>query len=230
MAERKRYQNIRVNAHRKQIYQAVADFKKEFAVDEIIGICGGSENIGQEHAEGIIRGLATSLQNRNVAVLTGGTKGGIPMWGVEIATDYGLPTIGVYPPDGKKYSLKQGLDLAVETMPPSYGDATFGTETAALIALSNAFAIIGGEFGTLGEVAFALKNNNRLIEKGQNPKYICPISDTGGVADGIRNLPSIEKVLACLPNRPVYTGEQAGLFFIEKLSLQPRNKRLVSVG
>jgi predicted Rossmann-fold nucleotide-binding protein len=230
MAERKRYQNIRINAHRKQVYQEVADFKDRYGVEAIIGICGGSENIGENKARVLLSGLAGVLSDRNVAILTGGTNDGIPKWGIQAAREFGIPTIGVYPLDGKKYALQEGIDLTIEPLPPSYGDASFGSETATLVGLANGLTVIGGEFGTLVEVATAFKDNKRLIQKGKVPTYVCPITGTGGIADSIGRFPSIEKVAESLPANAIYTGESAGLFLIEKLQLEPRNRRLISVG
>lgn len=55
------------------------------------------------------------LQDYRIAILTGGTEGGVPEDALRIAKDYGILTIGVYPSRGAKRALGENLiDCAIE--------------------------------------------------------------------------------------------------------------------
>lgn len=202
---------------REQTAQAVKNFYTHFGIKVMIGICGGSDEQDLGKTSGIISELLLGLKDHKIAILTGGTKGGIPELAVTIAKEFCVPTVGVFPQDGRKYALLDKLDLAIESLPPSIGKAGFGTETPTFVQLLHGLIVIGGEFGTLVEAATVLKNNKDRLRKNLPVIYVCPMKGTGGVADIIRNLPAIDKVIACLPEEDIYNGADAARFLRKKL-------------
>lgn len=184
----------------------------------LIAISGGSDN-HDEAVTVIISELLTGLKDTRVGVLSGGTEGGIPEIATKLARDFSFPTVGVFPKDGRKYALLDKLDFAIEALPPLYGKAGFGTETPTFIAIASGMTVIGGEFGTLAEVASVLKNNKSRLKKGEEPVYLCPIRGLGGVAELIGTFPRIEQMSSALPEAPIYNGRAAASFFKDKLSL-----------
>lgn len=204
--------------HRERVEDAVRDLLVRNNLKSILAFSGGSEKGSEEMIVEILKDLILNVKGLPVAILTGGTKGGVPEIGIRVARESSIPTIGVFPPRARKYVMLDDLDLAIETLPPSVGSASFGTETPSFVSLANGIAVVGGGFGTLTEIATALKVNLGRIKKGETPIYICPVQGTGGVADIIPSLPGIEKVGLSLPSSRVTTGSEAASFFREKLA------------
>lgn len=209
--------NETTTGYRNRVSNALSSFLTENNLQFVIGLSGGSEHLTQREAIGLISDFVDTIQDSRCAILTGGTQGGIPEWGVKIARASSVPTIGVFPSKGRKYALYPELDLAIETHDPTIGEGTFGTETPSFVQLLDGATVIGGSFGTLTEVATILKVNNGRVKKGQNPIYLCPISGTGGVADVLSTLPDIGAVRGCLPEQEIRTGKNAALFLRSKL-------------
>lgn len=203
--------------HRERVEDAVRDLLVRNNLKAILAFSGGSEKGSEEMIVEILKDLILNVKDLPVAILTGGTKGGVPEIGIRVARESSIPTIGVFPPKARKHALLSDLDLAIETLPPSVGNESFGTETPSFVNLANGIAVVGGGFGTLAEIATALKVNSKRIEKGETPIYICPIEGTGGVADAISSLPGIEKVGLSLPNSRITTGIEAASFFRDRL-------------
>lgn len=205
------------NQHRERVEDAVRDLLARDNLKAILALSGGSEDGSEEMIVNILKDLILNVKDFPVAILTGGTEGGIPEIGIRVAREFSVPTIGVFPPRARRYALFDYLDLAIETLPPSVGNASFGTETPSFVNLANGIAVVGGSFGTLTEIATALKVNAGRIKNGETPIYICPIQGTGGVADIISSLPGIEKVRLSLPERSITTGAEAASFFRDRL-------------
>lgn len=183
----------------------------------LIAISGGADNQG-EAVTAIISELFKDLKDTRIGILSGGTEGGVPEIATKLAREFSFPTVGVFPRDGRKYALPE-LDFAIEALPPLYGKAGFGTETPTFIAIANGMAVIGGEFGTLAEVASVLKSNKSRLKKGEEPVYLCPIRGLGGVAELFETFPGIAQMFSALPAAPVYSGRAAASFFRDKLGL-----------
>lgn len=208
-----------VEGHRVAVKQKLAEFKKQQGVHFIVSISGGAEEGNLLAAQTIIEEAVTLLRDLHITVLTGGTRGGIPELGIRVAKRLDIPTVGVYPPRAKKYVLFELLDLTIECLPPSYGEASFGTETPTFAQLPDASIIIGGSYGTLAEVATMLKTNSRRAKKGIRPVYLCPISNTGGVADLFPTLLTLSSdTREWTSTAPVYTGIEAAGFIKGKLT------------
>jgi predicted Rossmann-fold nucleotide-binding protein len=184
----------------------------------ILAISGGAEEESLDSTCQIISDLIINTKDIPVAILTGGTKGGVPEIGIQIARKSSVPTIGVYPPQGRQHALLNDLDIAIETLPPLFGRAGFGTETPTFINLANGIAVIGGGFGTLTEVSAACKINVDRNKKQESPIYICPISGTGGVADIIQSLPGMERIKNSFPTTSINNGKDAAKFFRANLT------------
>lgn len=196
----------------------IANFRARYNIEYILAISGGSEN-GADYVTTTITDFIESLKNERIAILTGGTRGGVPELGTKLARIGGLPTIGVFPQEGRKSALFGYLDLAIETAAPTIGSAGYGSETPSFAALPDGMMILGGSFGTLVEVATVLKSNKKKIEKNLIPVYVAPVRGSGGVADSLDCLPDIDKVRACLPNNDIRNGQDAAFFMIDKLGI-----------
>lgn len=216
--EIKPQQNSAIDEYRQEVSSNVYEFMKKNSLLYIVGISGGADHIAEKKAEWIITEFIHGIKDMPYAILTGGTQGGIPEIGTKIAKSQKVPTIGIFPEQGKKYALYNDLDLAIQTYPPAIGAGTFGSETPSFVNLLNGAAVIGGSFGTLTEVSTILKTNTGRIKKKEGLIYLCPIKGTGGVADAIGNLPGMENLTQCLPEYEIRDGLNAARFFRSRLT------------
>ena len=199
------------------------------AVRYVVGMSGDADPDKQILTQDIIEEFATHFIGGNYAILTGGTEGGVPQMGVETAKRLGIPTIGVFPKQGTKYTLLSQLDLAIETSPPDIGDGTFGTETPAFVNMLDGATVIGGGYGTLTEISTILKTNtkrardrSRGLPDTQDPIYFAPITSTGGAAASVYNLThnlggDMETSLG-MPISPATDGHDAAKFIYDRLN------------
>lgn len=207
-----------VHQHKERVDDAVQNLLAKNNLKAILALSGGSEEGSEDVIADILRDLILNVRDLPVAILTGGTKGGVPEIGIRVARESSVPTIGVFPSRARSYALLDDLDIAIETLPPSVGSPSFGTETPSFVNLANGIAVVGGGFGTLTEISTALKVNMGRIRKNETPIYICPIQGTGGAADIISDLPGIEKVGLSLPHTKISTGLEAARFFRSKFA------------
>lgn len=158
--------------------------------------------------------------------MTGGTKGGVPQLGMEMAKRLDVPTIGVFPKQGRKYALLGALDIAIETSPPDIGDGIFGTEAPTFVNILDGATIIGGSYGTLTEVSTILKTNakrardrSRNVEGALPPLYFAPIAGTGGAADLAYSLARDlgGDIGLSMPEEPATDGVAAARFIADNL-------------
>lgn len=212
--------------YRQELRLQVQEMMTRYAIRYAVGISGDANLAHQTQTESILEEFVSQFQGKNYAILTGGTEGGIPQLGIETARRLGVPTIGVFPKQGRKYALLGSLDIAIETSPPDIGDGIFATETPTFVNMLDGATIIGGSYGTLAEVSTILKTNakrtrdhSRNIEGTLRPLYFAPITGTGGVADLVyaiaRDLSgSIE---SSMPKEPAPDGLSAARFIIDRL-------------
>lgn len=185
-----------------QIQNAIAEFKQKFAVSYIVSISGSADKKYEKLAEDEITCLVKGLKKSNskFAVLSGGTKTGVPEIATQVARKNDIPTIGVFPPKARSSGdvLYDILDLPIETLAPSIGKPGFGTETPSFAQLPDYAVFIGGGLGTAMEACMMLKLNKSRIEKHEVPIFICPIG-SDRATELIPLLASLEPILAsCL--------------------------------
>lgn len=161
-----------------------------------------------ENISKLVRSILTPLQRYRIAVLTGGTKWGVPDAATRVARDLGLTTIGVYPlvAKMKKHSLSSDLlDLSV-CVHPFIDESCWGDESPIYTKLLDSVIVIGGGAGTMIEVSHLLKLNER---RKSNQKWILPVYGTGGTADKLSFFPGKPTTMAkCVPAMPLTTGEE----------------------
>ncbi len=154
----------------------------------------------------LIRDTLAPLRGYKLAILTGGTKWGIPKIATSVAKEYGFKTIGVFPltAEVKKYSLGDNLlDLSI-CVHPGIGQSRWGDESPHFTRCLNGMIIIGGGAGTMVEVSHLLKRNERTDVP---PKIIIPIIGTGGTADRVMSFPGKPLTMSkCLPLYPITDG------------------------
>jgi hypothetical protein len=176
--------------------------------------------VQKERETRIVRCALNVLRHYRIAVLTGGTKFGFPKTATEVAKEMGLKTIGVFPKTAhdKRYVLKDlDLSLCVE---PAYGDSAWGDESSVFCKLLDAVIVYGGGAGTLIEASHLLKMNESLLKYEKPLKIIIPIHGTGGVADGLPFVWGKQEIkTACMPQKPVVTGQEAAKYIQERLDL-----------
>jgi len=163
-------------------------------------VSAGADNISR-----IVRDILEPLRGYRIAVLTGGTKWGVPDAATKVAKDLGFATIGVYPLTAKNKSAlpPEMLDLSV-CVHPFIGDSSWGDESAIFTKLLDAVIVIGGGAGTMVEVAHLLKINEK---KDARAKWIIPVYGTGGTADKLSFFPGKPETIArCIPSMPIRTG------------------------
>lgn len=215
--------------YRQELQLRVQDAMTQYAIRYVVGISGDADSSCQIEAEGILENFISQFQGKNYAILTGGTEGGIPQLGVETARRLGVPTIGVFPKQGRKYALLNLLDLAIETSSPDIGEGVFGTETPSFVNMLNGATIIGGNYGTLAEAVTIFKTNakrardrSRSVDGAMPPIYFAPIAGTGGAADlayAIARGIGID-IGSSMPQAPTADGVSAAQFITHRLKEQ----------
>jgi predicted Rossmann-fold nucleotide-binding protein len=177
------------------------------------------------------------LEHR-IAILTGGTKGGVPEIVSKIAKQRGFKTIGIYPEIGCKHFLGDDIIDIPLCIKPTYQDckqithwetsSNWGDESSLFAKTLDAVVVIGGSAGTVIEMAYVLKMNGAILKAKKNGnsgstklKYIVPISGFGGVSEDLHHIwadPEVteESILSFTVNggvekRPgrIYSGIQA---------------------
>lgn len=199
---------------RRSINNHLAEFKRDFAVTHIVAVSGGADGINETVAAGIIREMFSELvlNDAPIAILTGGTRKGIPEMALQIAKEYELPTLAVFPRKARmdRNVLTDLIDLPIEGIPPAVGDPTFGTETPTFAQIPDIAVVIGGGFGTLIEVSCMMKLNQSKLRKGMTPTYIIPIMNTGGTARIVPTLTSLDKQMGQVIVPEIADGISAG--------------------
>lgn len=231
---------------RRETEDRVRDFLTNNSLYYILALIGDSDSEGEVvvRNRGILEEFFDHLSDRHLyAVQTGGTEGGLPQYGLELAKEFDLPTIGVYPAASSKYALHEPhhtpADLVVETPDIIYGKTTFGSETPVFVNLLDAAVVLGGGYGTRTEASTILKVNKgrvrdaRTIAKKQAsgedvdpakiaglrpPVYLCPIEGTGKTADELATSAPLEDVGDSMPDPAVRTGEEAAQFISSRLA------------
>lgn len=160
--------------------------KMEWANPEIVARL--NESVA-EYVNAVIEWTLKKLQDYRIAVLTGGTRDGVPEDAMRLAKKYNFPTIGVYPARGAKYALDDDLiDCAVEVK-SVFWESRWGDESPVFAKLADASVVLGWGAWTLIEFAHALKINEWLLDKGERPKYIVPVSGIPWMSQYIQMLP-----------------------------------------
>lgn len=130
--------------------------------------------IGPENASKELKKLAqevgAALARRNIIVVTGG-KGGVMEAAARGAKQVGGVTVGIIS-DAKRGKSNRFIDIEVLT-----GTLFKGLDEVLLPAMSDALILLGGEAGTLQEIATAYRNQKPIIA----------IRNTGGWADKLSN-------------------------------------------
>jgi len=197
-----------------EIEALVAGFKAEKGAQKIVAFSGGSEEKATA-VQVIIEDIVNGLVGLPVAILTGGTKWGVPKTAADVARVIGLPVIGVYPERGQKYLLPN-LDLAIK-IPPRYRESEWGDESEVFVKLSDAIVMLSGSFGTQIEYSHLMKMNERRLKDSAAPVFLVPISGIGGWSQLVCELPLTDNARACLPASPIGNGHEAVAFLRAKL-------------
>ncbi len=187
---------------------------------------------GDTFTEQLVSDILHELEGLRIAVLTGGTRWGVPRIATNVARKYGFPTIGVYPlrafeSDALADDL---LDLSI-CVHPLVGESQWGDESPIFAKILDAAVVIGGGAGTMVEVAHLLKLNEkyaseffkieRLEARGEYDeadalraklsrhklRHILPVHGTGGTADKVSFFPGKPETMALsVPNTPLVSG------------------------
>ncbi|NTW22771.1 hypothetical protein HGA34_04520 [Candidatus Falkowbacteria bacterium] len=217
--------------------RAIRKFMSDNGLHKIVAFSGGADaeiaglsqddplqkqyqELASRMEERIIGEAMMKLQNFQIAILTGGTKWGVPKTATLKAKELGLKTIGIYPLVGRKHALPlEFLDISI-CVEPLVGESRWGDESPMFTSLLDGVIVYGGGAGTLIESAHILKTNEAIIKSGETVKYIIPIAGTGGVADGLPFVWGKAEVRSrCMPFGKVSTGYAAADLMREKLNL-----------
>ena len=191
----------------------VKEFVKARGIQKIVGFSGGINDLGIEISKIIFEAIEV-FAKYPVAVLSGGTGFSVPLYAVNFAKRFSIPTIGIMPVKGEKYAIPS-LDLKL-VIEPRYLESEWGDESEIFAKLADGTIYVGGMYGTLIEYAHVMKINQDRIKKNQEPIYVALIQNTGSILEPIHALS--DKVMSqCFPEKPVYTGKDAAEFIIKKL-------------
>lgn len=235
-----------VSRLREETEAHVREFLTLNSLRYIIGLIGDSDTDEQITARNqiLLRDFFETLPDRHLyAVQTGGTKDGLPEYGIELARDYDIPTIGVYPAAASHYALAAPrdtpADLVIETPDLIYGRTSFGAETPTFVSLLHGAVALGGGYGTRAEISTILRVNKsrvralRSIIKSTEPDsalqrerlhaspapiFLAPISRTGKTADEVAQTRPFEDIGRSMPDAPLYSGADAATFLHERLT------------
>ena len=140
-----------------------------------------------------------------IAIMTGGTKGGVPEIVSRTAKKQGFKTIGIYPEIGCKHFLGEDIIDIPLCITSTYQDCKqsthwetpsyWGDESSVFAKTLDTVVVIGGSAGTVIEMAYVLKMNGAILkakkkgEAGSNKlKYIVPVSGFGGVSEDLHHI------------------------------------------
>ena len=220
----------------------VREFLEHNSLRYIVAIIGDSTNdplvVGRNQS--LLADFFEHLPERHTyAIQTGGTKDGIPEYGLDTARAYDMPTIGIYPAAASQYALHapdhDPADLVIETPDLMYGRTSFGSETPVFVNLLHGALALGGGYGTRAELSTILRvNKSRVryikdtlkkepvdeikLQALARPIFLCPIHETGKAAAELTDAPILEDVGSSLPSHTVNTGADAALFMHERLT------------
>jgi predicted Rossmann-fold nucleotide-binding protein len=167
------------------------EFKERYGIKFVVGVIGGSKAHDLKVYEDFLyEGFSALGRSRlhHTAIQSGGTEGGIPEMAVDAAAKIGVPSIGIYPEKGEKYALKKKLTIGIPIPAVPLTDITWGSESPAFVSIPNAFILIGGEWGTITEVAMITKKNIALHKKGDRMNPIITLRGTRGIADRLGDI------------------------------------------
>jgi hypothetical protein len=202
------------------VNEEVQQFMQAHGLQKIVAFSGGADESKSE-VESIIYSAMARFRDKPVAILTGGTKWGVPNYASGIAKDCGLKTIGVMPERGKKYAL-EALDLRI-VVPPVYGQSEYGDESSAFAKLADGVVMIGGSAGTAVEFWHVMKINTRIQEylaEGKTDeaiKLVVPMKGVRGFSETVMGLAIAKAVPEAFPTTDVYTGDCAGTYLVDRL-------------
>jgi len=217
--------------------KVIRKFMSDNGLHKIIAFSGGADSelagispddplqgqyreLARQTEEHIIGEAMMLLQNFQIAILTGGTRWGVPKTATLKAKEFGLKTIGIHPFVGRKHALSlEYLDLSI-CVEPLVGESRWGDESPMFTSLLDGVIVYGGGAGTLIECSHILKTNEAIMKSGEPVKFIIPIAGTGGVADGLPFVWGKAEVRSrCMPFGKISTGKDAAKLMREKLNL-----------
>lgn len=223
------------NMTKKDFNNALSQFKQAHGIEKIIGFAGGADlptdgllNKAMQPFQSTLDHVMTEeiektlvkLADYRVAILTGGTNGGVPALAARTAKKHGFATIGVTPYTGIKHSLRSDIIDYQIVVEPVCEPSCWGDETPTFCKLIDALVVYGGSAGTGVEVMHLLKINEARLKAGLPMKFIIPIHGSGGTADLVPHMPTKLTVkAACLPRTPITNGLAAAEFLEEHLNL-----------
>jgi len=202
-------------------YQTILKNIEQQGFASIIAFSGGSSEELEVRVNELIEQAMQEISGKNIAILTGGTKWGVPKYATQKAKEKSLPVIGVYPSRGAKYALNN-LDYALE-IPPRFGESEWGDETEIFTKLAKGVIIIGGGFGTAIEFTHVMKSNEGRIKNKLSPVYVAPVSLMAGdnsFADRAYDFKLSPEMQVCMPAERLTEGREAMNFLLNKLGLK----------
>ena len=193
---------------------SLEDIRACLGVSAIIGFSGGADG-GDKEVSLFVAESVRLLAQYKVAILSGGTDEGVPLYAIEAAKRHRLPTIGVYPERAALHALS-GLDRAI-VVPPRIGESAYGDESEVFVKACDGIEMIAGGNGTAIEFYHAMKINQGRIRHGQRPIYVAPVAGMGGFSQRVYNTHVPGYIDSAMPAQPVGTPDAAIQFLIEHL-------------
>jgi len=201
--------------------EIIQEFFEQYKIEHIIAFSGGSD-VHETDVEQILHeSFAELSQYNNIAILTGGTVWGLPGLASNLAQEYNIPTIGVFPSRGEKDVDRYSLSRVV-IVPERYGESAYGDETELFVKLSQGIIMIAGGNGTAIEFFHAMKLNERRIRSTSDkpPIYIAPLYGLGGFSEKAYDLVFKEELNQVLPSQHLKSGIEVSKYLIDKLDIK----------
>jgi hypothetical protein len=202
------------------------EFRLRYGISTVIAVSGGAltdtrgmpgdvASVYKENLDARIRAILhdclCQFQGYGVAVMTSGTRDGVPRVAIHVAKELKLKLIFLYPQRARKYrveTVEPDLDIQID---PVVGDSQWGDDSALFAQLLDGMIVIGGSTGTLVECAHVFKINETLVDHNKKPKCIIPVRGFAGVSEFLPFFCFRESVRReCMPEEGVWDGIEAG--------------------
>ena len=166
-----------------------------------------------------IDSVFSAFRPDELLTITGGTNGGVPGMVAAYIAGRSFPLVGIMPARAWKYvapafTKGTGNTSLIKVPPLVEPDGTWGDATSVLVSCAEVIVVHGGEWGTLIEVAQALKMNAGRVRLGApslpRPVVIIPIGKFSGPAHLCKGAIWMDPALRrrSYPSRTIRTPQQ----------------------
>lgn len=202
----------------------VLTFREERGLEALIAISGTADH--DPRVIDVVNDLLEELQYSSVGIISSGTNAGVPVATVAATQRLSLPLVRVYPTRaaerGHLAEIEADLEIPIVSR---YGSSEWGDESEVFIKLADGIVFIGGNEGTLLEMAFWAKRNKSRHGRNLPLIPVVAVSGLGGWSQWLAE-EGRQKFSAhlrnAMPQIPISSGTNAAIWMLERLGLFDR--------